>query len=190
MKQNSSIIHELIIKRRSPLPFSQKAVEKEKILKLFEAARWAPSSRNEQPWRFIYSTRDDNIAFNRMFECLAEGNKIWAKNVPLLILSIAKTVSKYNSKPNIYAHHDTGMAVGNMLVQATYMGLVVHQMGGYNREKVRISLNIPGEYDPVAMIAVGYLGNITVLPEELQKRENAVRTRMPLDEIIYRNSWT
>ncbi|MFP4367261.1 MAG: nitroreductase family protein [Bacteroidales bacterium] len=189
MKQSTGIIHELLEKRRSPVIFSNKAVEEVKIMRLFEAARWAPSSRNEQPWRFIYATSDYEADFKPMFDCLVEGNKIWAKNVPLLILSLAKRNSSFNGKPNYYAMHDTGMAVASLLVQATDMGLYVHQMGGYDKEMARTNLNIPDEYDPVAMIAVGYLGNISDFPEELQKRENAERTRMPLDKILFRGRW-
>ena len=188
MEQSAGIINELLEKRYSPLAFDQKAVEEVKIMRLFEAARWAPSSRNEQPWRFIYATRDNNEAFQAMVDCLFEGNKIWAKNVPLLILSLAKSVSSFNGKPNPYALHDTGMAVGNMLVQATDMGLYVHQMGGYDKEMARNNLSIPGEYEPVAMIAIGYHGKVDDLPEELQKREKAERTRMPLDKIIFKKT--
>ncbi len=189
MKHYTGIINELLEKRYSPLSFDQKAVEEVKIMRLFEAARWAPSSRNEQPWRFIYATRNNKEAFQNMFDCLFEGNKIWAKNVPLLILSVAKSVSSFNGKPNPYALHDTGMAVGNMLVQATDMGLVVHQMGGYDKEMARKNLCIPEEYEPVAMIAVGYLGKTDDLPEDLKKREKAERKRMQLDEITFKKSW-
>lgn len=189
MEQNTGIINELLRKRYSPLAFDKKAVEEVKVMRLFEAARWAPSSRNEQPWRFIYATVDDSQAFQAMFDCLFDGNKIWAKNVPLLILSLSKSVSSFNGKPNPYALHDTGMAVGNMLTQATDMGLFVHQMGGYDKEMARKRLDIPAEYEPVAMIAVGYKGNADDLPEELHEREKAERTRMSLDEIIHKKVW-
>ena len=124
-----------------------------------------------------------------MLECLADGNRIWASNVPVLILSIAKPHSSYNNKPNVYAMHDTGMAVANLLVQATDMGLCVHQMGGYDREMAKRMLKIPDGYEPVAMIAVGYYGNIGDLPEDLQAREKAERKRLPLEMIVFRNSW-
>lgn len=189
MKEHQVIINKLLSKRWSPLAFGRKAVENEKITKLFEAARWAPSSRNEQPWRFIYATRDDSPAFENMLSTLAEGNTIWAKNVPLLILSVARSASSFNGKPNPYAWHDTGMAVGNLLVQATDMGLYVHQMGGYNKEMAREKLNIPEGYDPVAMIAVGYRGDNDDLPKDLQKREKAERTRLTSGEIAFRSNW-
>jgi len=189
MEENSGLINELIEKRFSPLAFDKKAVEETKIKRLFEAARWAPSSRNEQPWRFIYATRDDGPAFENMLSTLAEGNRIWAQNVPLLILSIASVYSSFSGKPNYYAMHDTGMAVCNLLVQATEMGLYVHQMGGYDKKMARQKLGIPEGYDPVAMIAVGYRGNLNDLPEDLRKREQARRTRLPVDEIVFRYNW-
>ena len=189
MEKNPGLINELIERRFSPLAFDKRAVEEAKIKRLFEASRWAPSSRNEQPWRFIYATRDEGPAFDKMFSTLAEGNRIWAQNVPLLILSIASANSSFNGKPNYYAMHDTGMAVCNLLVQATEMGLYVHQMGGYDKKIARQNLGIPDGYDPIAMIAVGYRGNLNDLPEDLQKREKARRTRLPVDEIVFRNSW-
>ncbi len=189
MKENTGNINELIAKRYSPLAFDKRSVEKEKINKLFEAARWAPSSRNEQPWRFIFAERENKDSFNRMLETLAEGNKIWARDVPLLILSIALLNSSFHNRPNPYAFHDTGMAVGNLLIQATEMGIYAHQMGGYDKEMARKNLNIPEEYAPVAMIAVGYRGNTDNLSEELQKREQSKRERMPLDKIVFENRW-
>ena len=189
MSKEPGLINELLEKRRSPLAFDSKPVEEVKLMRLFEAARWAPSSRNEQPWRFIYATRDERPSFERMLDCLAGGNRIWAKDVPLLILSIAKSVSSYNGSHNAYALHDTGMAVCNLLVQATDMGLSVHQMGGYDKDLARKTLNIPEGYQPVAMIAVGYPGNPDDLPEDLRKRELAERTRLPLEKFVFRSTW-
>ncbi len=189
MEKHKGIINELIQKRRSPLAFDKKPVEEVKIMRLFEAARWAPSSRNEQPWRFIYATKDDDSVFGKMIDILAEGNRIWAKDVPLMILSLAKIRSSYSGKQNYYAFHDTGMAVGNLLIQATDMGLVVHQMGGYDKEKAISLFGIPEDYEPVAMIAAGYQGDPQNLPAELQKREQAERTRVPLDNFVFRGSW-
>lgn len=124
-----------------------------------------------------------------MLDCLAEGNRIWAKHAPMLILSVAKSVSSHNGKPNIYYFHDTGMAVASLLVQATDMGLVVHQMGGYDKDRARKMLGIPDEYEPVAMIAVGYPGRREDLPPDLQKRESAERTRFDLNKIVFKNRW-
>lgn len=182
------IINKLITDRFSPVAFDPGTVGEEKVNRLFEAARWAPSSRNEQPWRFIYAHRNDDV-FEDMLSTLVEGNRIWAQNAPLLILSVAKTTFSNNDKPNHYALHDTGMAVANLLIQATDMGLYVHQMGGYDKEKARNVLNIPEGYQPVAMIAVGYKGNPEELPGDLGSRDRAVRKRKPRSELVFRGGW-
>lgn len=184
------MINELILKRRSPVLFSGRAVEKEKLELLFEAARWAPSSNNQQPWRFIIAKREDEADFNRMFDCLYPGNQLWAATVPVLILSVAETISGYNKKMNKYAFHDVGLAVGNLLLQATSMGLFVHQMGGYDNEKARNNLKIPNGYDPVAMIAVGYPAeSYEGFPQKLIEREKELRRRNPLNETVYSIIW-
>ncbi len=185
---DKDMINKLITDRYSPVLFDPGAVGEEKVNMLFEAARWAPSSRNEQPWRFIYAHRNDDV-FEDMLSTLFDENRIWAQNAPLLILSIAKTTFTYKGKPNYYAFHDTGMAVANLLIQATDMGLYVHQMGGYDKEKARDLLNIPEGYQPVAMIAVGYKGNPEEMPEELRKRDKAERKRKFRSELVYRGGW-
>jgi nitroreductase len=182
---NSRTVHEFITSRYSPLAFSDKAVEPEKIMALFEAARWAPSSFNEQPWRFVYALRENRPEFDAMLDCLAEGNRIWARNAPMIVLSVARMSFSRNSKPNKHAFHDVGLAVGNLLTQATHIGLMVHQMGGFSVEKARQNLLIPPGYEPVAMIAIGYHGNVDDLPEDLKVRELQTRTRKPLQEIVY-----
>jgi nitroreductase len=184
------MIHQLITDRRSPVLFSDRPVENEKLELLFEAARWAPSSHNQQPWRFILTKKENKDDFDRLFNCLDPGNKLWAANVPVLILSIAETVSSNNKKMNKYAFHDIGLAVGNLLLQATSMGLFVHQMGGYDKEKARNSLKIPPEYEPVAVIAVGYIAeSYEGFPEELVRREKSPRSRKSLNEIVFNNLW-
>lgn len=185
---DKEIINKLITDRFSPVAFAPGAVGEDKVKRLFEAARWAPSSRNEQPWRFIYAHRNDAV-FEDMLNTLVDENRIWAQNAPLLILSIAKTTFSHNGKPNQYAFHDTGMAVANLLIQATDMGLYVHQMGGYDKEMARDVLNIPEGYQPVAMIAVGYKGNPEEMPEELRSRDKAERKRKSRSELVYRGGW-
>lgn len=180
----NSMIHDNIIKRRSPVVYSGKEVEQEKIDLMFEAAKWAPSSFNEQPWRFIYAKSSNKMEYNRFLNCLYEGNRIWAKHAPLLVLSIAKLDSS-NGRPNFYAMYDTGMAVGNLLSQATYNGLYVHQMGGYDKDKAREVLNIPEVYQPLAMMAIGYLGNIDNFPKDIQEREKRERTRKEIQEFVH-----
>lgn len=184
------MVHEYIKSRRSPVLFSDRKIEDYKLESLFEAAKWAPSSFNQQPWRFVIAEKGDNEYFELLFNCLTPANKLWAENVPVLILSIAETISSYNKKMNKYAFHDVGMAVCNLLFQATSLGLYVHQMGGYDSEKARDELKIPREYDPVAVIAVGYLAHSDRdFPEELRKREKAVRIRRPVSDTVYSGIW-
>ncbi len=178
-------IQESITSRFSPLAFSEKPVEPEKIIAMFEAARWAPSSFNEQPWRFIYAVRENHSIFESLLDCLVEGNRIWARNAPMLVLSVAKINFSSNNKNNKYAFHDVGLATGNLLNQATYMGLVTHPMGGFSVAKAKENLLIPEGFEPVAMIAIGYHGNVKDLPEDLRSRELSTRMRKPLQDIVY-----
>jgi nitroreductase len=134
---------------------------------------------------FVYALRENHSEFDAMLDCLVEGNRIWARNAPMLVLSVARMNFSRNGKPNKHAFHDVGLAVGNLLTQAAYMGLVVHQMGGFSAEKARQNLLIPAGYEPVAMIAIGYHGQVDDLPEDLKERERKARSRKPLREIIY-----
>ncbi len=182
-------IHDLFARRWSPRAFDERPVETSIVQALFEAARWAPSSNNEQPWRFIMATKDHETEWNRLFECLAEGNKIWAVRAPALILSVASMKFENDGKPNRHAWHDTGLATENLVLQATASGLVTHQMAGFDVEKARINLRIPTDYEPVAMIAVGYPGDAAILPERLRERELRPRSRRPIGEWIFRGQW-
>ncbi|MFW5821641.1 MAG: nitroreductase family protein [Bacteroidota bacterium] len=179
----------LIKKRKSIVSFSPEIPTQEEIALLFDAARWAPSSRNAQPWRFIYATRKYGEEYDRFFNLLYEGNQLWAHSAPVLALSVAEVISEYKSKPNRYAFHDLGMAVGNLLTQATSMGIYVHQMGGFDVEGARKAFNIPERFEPGAMIAIGYPGEIDHLPMELKRRELQKRTRKEVDEIVFRGTW-
>jgi nitroreductase len=185
------MIHELIFNRRSAYAFSAKPLEKEKIKELFEAAHLAPSASNIQPWRFIYATRDDANEFNLLFDCLDEGNQRWVKNTYMLMLSVAEITYTYKNeqRQNRYARHDVGTALGMLMVQAASLGLVCHPMAGYNLEKARQNLNIPEFFEPVAMIAVGYPGEIDILPEDLKKRQTSPRNRKPLNEVVFKGKF-
>ena len=182
-------IHPLIQKRWSPRSFSDKPVEKNKLLTLFEAARRAPSSFNEQPWRFIVATKDYPEDFKTLFECLTEGNRKWADNAAVLMLSVARMFFERNGKPNRHAFHDEGLATGNLLLQATALSLFVHQMAGFDHEKAREVLHIPEGFDPVAAMALGYVGDPSDLPEELEKRERSPSRRKEIPEIIFSGTW-
>jgi nitroreductase len=182
-------VHDLIRLRWSPLAFADRPVEPEKLQSLFEAARWSPSCFNEQPWRFIVCTRENPGDHRRFVECLVEGNVPWAQHAPVLMLSVAKRTFSHNGKPNRHAWHDVGLAVENLILQATALGLFAHQMGGYDAAKARAAFGIPEDYEPVAAIAVGYPGEADRLPAALQERERAARTRRPLDALIFEGQW-
>ena len=176
-------VHDLITKRWSPLAFDKRPVEIEKIHLLFEAAKWAPSGRNAQPWRFIFATRE-MPEFELLFSLLSKGNQDWAKTAPLLVLPLTQVISTYKNRKNRLAFYEAGMAVGNLLIQATHMGLFVHQMGGYDDEKAKELLVIPTRYEPMAMMAIGYKGDLSQLPKEFHKRENKKRTRLEISKIL------
>jgi nitroreductase len=182
-------IHDLLRRRWSPRAFSEKPIEREKLLSLFEAARWSPSSSNEQPWNFIVATKDDRSAHERLFNCLSEGNKVWAGRAPVLMLSVAKLFFAEDGSPNRHAFHDVGQATAYLTVQATALGLAVHQMAGFDVEKARKDLAIPDGYEPDAMAVVGYLGDPGGLPERLRQRELAPRHRKPIEEFVFHGQW-
>jgi nitroreductase len=182
-------IEELILKRWSPRAFSSKPVEPEKLDALFEAARWAPSSSNQQPWRFVYATREEPEAWQKLFDTLMEGNQPWNVHVPVLIAIVAKLTSDRQNKPNRHAFYDTGQSEGLMTLQATKMGLYTHQMGGFYPEKVKETMNIPDGFETIAMMALGYMGDKDELPEPFRTREIQPRTRHEVSEFVFKGSW-
>lgn len=175
--------------RWSPLAFSQQPVEAEKLRQVLEAARWAASSYNEQPWSFIVATQEHPEAFDRLLSCLAEGNQEWAKQAPVLLLSVAKLHFERNGSENRHALHDVGAAAANLAIQATELGLFIHQMAGFDVEQARQVYGIPEGYAPVAAIALGYLGDPDRLSERLQQRELAPRIRKPLTSFVFSDRW-
>ncbi|HKW85725.1 MAG TPA: nitroreductase family protein [Nitrospiraceae bacterium] len=182
-------IHDLLQRRWSPRAFSDRMVEPERLRSLWEAARWAPSSFNEQPWNFIVATRQDQAEYTRLLSCLVENNIRWAQKAPVLMISVAKLSFEKDSEPNRHAFHDVGLAVENLVIQATAFGLVLHQMAGIYPEKVRELYRIPDQYEPVAAIALGYPGDPGTLPDGLRQRELAKRTRKPLREFVFTGRW-
>lgn len=186
--ETQSPIHDLLKRRWSPRAFAERPVEPEKLRSLFEAARWAPSSNNGQPWRFLVATKENKADWDRLFTCLVEGNQKWAHQAPVLMLSVA-TLTFDDGSANRHAFHDTGMAVENLIIQATAMGLFVHQMAGFRIDQVRKECKIPDGYDPVAMIAVGYPGNPATLPDYLRERELRPRERNPIAEFVFSGTW-
>jgi len=182
-------VHQLISERKSIRAFSEKEISDEILLILLEAARLAPSSMNEQPWRFIIAKKENKVSFDRMLNCLNESNRNWAKHAAVLIMTVAnKNLSSLN-RPNAYAWHDVGLAIGNMSLQAMSMDIFLHQMGGFNSENARKTFDIPENFEPVSIIALGYKGNPDSLPEPLRERELKTRTRLPLTDLVYINNF-
>jgi nitroreductase len=163
--------------RRSKRAYSDKPIEPEKIQSIFEAARWAPSSSNEQPWVYIYATKDQPELWGKLFDALVEGNKIWAERAPLLIMSLIRKNFVRNEKPNASAKYDLGAANAFLALQATHLGLNVHQMGGFDRQRAAENLNVPDTHEVAVMIAVGYSGDPDMLPQNLKEREISPRER-------------
>jgi nitroreductase len=182
-------IEDLIARRWSPRAFEERQVEPDKLKSLFEAARWAPSSSNEQPWRFLAATRDNQSDYDKLFSCLSEGNSKWVFRAPVLMLSVASLFFEDDGKPNRHALHDTGMAVENLVLQATALGLQAHQMAGYDVEKARRECQIPSGFEPVAMIAIGYPGDPAILPDSLRDREVKPRERQPIGDFVFSANW-
>ena len=182
-------LHELIRRRWSPRAFSNRPIEPATLASLFEAARWAPSCFNEQPWVFVFAAKNQPAEFDRLLQCLVEGNRAWAQHAAILMLSVARLSFERNGSPNRHAYHDVGLAVENMILQALALGIFAHQMAGFDVEKARHDLAIPAGHDPVAMIALGYPGELDALPEKLRQRETASRTRRPPAQFVFAGTW-
>jgi len=177
-------VDRLIRRRWSPRAYSEKDVPTAELKRLFEAARWAASSSNEQPWRFLVGRRGDET-YQKIFNALVEGNQSWAKSAPVLVLSVAKKTFTGNGKPNAYGMHDTGAASATLALQATANGLHTHSMAGFDREQVRASFAIPSDYEIGSVTAIGYFGDPASLPDYLQKMEVSPRQRKPLEEFVF-----
>ena len=182
-------IHALTASRWSPYAFADRDVEQADLCSLFEAARWAPSSYNEQPWSYLVATRADADAFERLLSCLVEPNQAWAKHAPVLALGVTRERFTRNDKPNAAAEHDLGLAAGGLLTEATARGLVVHQMIGILPDRAREHYSIPEHSRALTGLAIGYQGAPEQLPEGLRERELAPRTRKPLAEFVFSARW-
>ncbi len=182
-------LHEVIRKRWSPRAFADKPVPAEILRSLFEAARWAPSSNNEQPWAYLVAIKDDPESYTKMLGVLVEFNASWAKNAPVLALSVAHLKTQREGRPNRVALHDVGSASAQLTVEAISHDLRVHQMAGFDAEKARQTFAIPPDWEPVAALAIGYPGNPDSLSEKLRERELAPRTRKPLTEFVMSRTW-
>ncbi|MCA9523114.1 MAG: nitroreductase family protein [Myxococcales bacterium] len=178
-------IHELIRGRWSPRAFEPRSLERETLELLFEAARWAASCFNEQPWRFLTARRDDPAGFELLLSTLGESNRRWAANAGALVIGVAKESFTRNDKPNRHARYDLGQAVATLALQAQSIGVVLHQMAGFDPQKVRALSEVPEGYEPLVAIALGYPAEPTSLPDDLQERERAPRTRKPQTDFVF-----
>jgi nitroreductase len=182
-------IESLLLGRWSPYGFADADVSTEDLLGILEAARWAPSSYNEQPWRYILALRSDSAAFEKLLSCLVEGNQVWAKYAPVLLIGVAMLKFSRNGKPNKAAAHDLGLAAGNMCAEATARGLFVHQMIGIVPERVRELYGVPEGAEPLTAMAIGHLGDGSDLPEAIQERDRGPRARRPVTEFVFGTAW-
>jgi nitroreductase len=185
----SEPIHEVIVERWSPRAFDPRPVESDKLRALFEAARWSASSYNAQPWSFVIATKDDSANFQRVLGTLIEQNQNWAKAAPVIGFTVARLKFEHNGQPNRCAVHDVGQAAAHLALQATHLGLQVHQMAGIDPEKAKQEFHVPDGYDVVAGFALGYPGDPSTLPEPLREREVAARQRKPISSFVFSGDW-
>lgn len=173
-----------IKQRYSAYQFADKPVETDKLRSLFEAARWAASSFNEQPWRFIVATKSDEAAYSKALGCLVEANQGWAQAAPVLVLTAVKQNFTYNDAPNRVAQHDLGQAAAHMALQAASLGLVIHQMAGIEVDKVESVYNLPDGFTAETAIAIGYPAD-----SDLNDAESKARQRKAFDDIVFGDDW-
>jgi len=186
--QTNYPIHDILKKRWSPRAFSAQPVARETLLSLFEAARWAPSAMNLQPWSFVLTSKDEPQAYERLFASLGERNQVWAQSAPVLALAVARR-EREPGKPNNSALYDTGQAVAHLSAQAGALDLYVHQMGGFDKDKARLACGLPEGFEPVVVLAIGYLGDPDGLPDDVRERELGPRARKPLSEVVFDGAW-
>jgi len=167
-----------------------KAVSHAQVIALLEAARWAPSCFGDQPWRFVVWNKASNPqAWQQAFDCIVPGNQAWVKDAPVLVLVCADTLFSHNQQPNRWAQYDTGAAAENLCLQSSALGLMAHQMGGFDANLTREKFNIPAQYTPMAMISVGHPADVATLGGDVLARETAERTRKPLTELFFDATW-
>lgn len=183
--QNQYPINNLIAKRWSPRAFTNKQISNDDINSLFEAARWAASSRNSQPWRFIFSTKENTEVYDKLFSCMVEWNQSWAKTAPLLVLGVAKLNTGEKDHINTHALYDLGLSVGNLTTQATSMGIYLHQMSGILPEKATELFNLSDSDSPVVMLAIGYPGDVSNIPTDIASGEFNTQERLEIKDFAF-----
>ncbi len=181
-------ILDVFLARRSSRALSDESISEQELMTLFDAARWAQSSYNNQPWRFIYA-RKNTAQWQTFFNFLVSANQVWAKDAQVLVVVLSKTTFDYNEKPSRTHSFDTGAACQNMALQGAFLDIVVHGMEGFDYQKTRKELQIPDVYEIQAMFAIGKIGQISGLPENLQAKETPSQ-RKPLDEIVFQDRFT
>ena len=182
-------IHDLLADRWSPYGFGDRPVAQTDLRSLFEAARWAASSYNEQPWSYFVASRENPTEFTRLLSCLVEANQEWAKAAPVLALGVVSLRFSRNNKDNRAAVHDLGLASGNLVVEATARGLCVHQMIGILPDKAREVYQIPEHYEAWTAMAIGYKADPSKLPDALRERDLAPRQRKPVSQFVFTGKW-
>jgi nitroreductase len=182
-------INDLLSHRWSPRAFDAKSVPADVLRSLFEAARWAPSSNNEQPWVYLVATKDNPEEFAKVTSVLIEFNAGWAKHASVLALAVCRLAFEKNNTPNRNAQYDTGAATALLCVEATARGLFVHQMAGFDPDKAREVFGIPAGWEAIAALAIGYPGDPNSLPQVLKDREIAPRARKPLSQFVMSGHW-
>lgn len=175
--------------RYSSRAYSKQMIEPDKINLLFEAARWAASSRNTQPWRFIYATRKNDKVWNMLFDCLIDFNKEWVQNAPFLILVLAQKIDPVTENTRKNVAYDIGLAMGNLSIQAESMGISVRNMGGFSVKKAQIAFNIPDNFEPIVMVAAGYPTDQSILNKELHIPVGNQRERKSIDQLVFSDNW-
>ena len=179
----------ILAERWSPYGFEDRRVSETDLRSLFEAARWAASSYNEQPWAYLVATRENSAEFGRLLSCLVEANQAWAKEAPVLVLGIVSLRFARNNQDNRAAVHDLGLAAGNLLAEATTRGLSVHQMIGILPDKARELYQIPEHFEAWTALAIGYKADPSKLPDALRERDLAPRQRKPLNKFVFTGQW-
>lgn len=182
-------VNELISKRWSPYAYSNRLIPRADLRSIFEAARWAASSFNEQPWRYLVASRDQSQQFERMLSCLLDGNQAWAREAPTLAIGCARTTFSRNNKPNRVAQHDLGLASASLSLEAISRGVHVHQMAGILPDKAREIFAIPQEFEPVTALAMGYWAGPNAGSRELQARDAGERSRRPQADFVFGGTW-
>jgi nitroreductase len=182
-------IHDLIRDRWSPRAFAEKDVAPETLRSLFEAARWAPSSSNEQPWSFLVATKNDPENFSKALQPLVEFNVGWARHAAVLGFAVSELAFAKNKAPNRNAQYDTGAAMALLSIEATARGLFVHQMAGFDPETCREVFSIPAGFEAIAAFAIGYPGDPASLPQPYRDRETAPRSRKPIRDFVMTGRW-